>query len=64
VEECKGRLSNADIYYASKYLAILTSKHQLISMIVEGTHRYIMHNNVKEMLTEIKVYHYKSALAE
>lgn len=54
VWRCKGRLGNADISYASKYPALLTKEHPVTTLIVEDAHRKVMHNGVKETLTEIR----------
>ena len=53
VWHCKGRLGNADIFYDSRYPALLTKEHPYTTLIVEDAHRRVMHNGVKETLTEM-----------
>ena len=54
VWRCKGRLGNADVSYASRYPALLTKEHPLAILIVKDAHSRVMHNAVKETLTEIR----------
>jgi len=54
VWRCKGRLGKADMSYASRYPALLPKEHPLSVLIVKDTHWKVMHNGVKETLTQIR----------
>ena len=54
VWRCKGRLGNSDIPYSTKYPILLTKSHHLTVLIVQAAHKRVMHNGVKETLTEIR----------
>lgn len=51
---CGGRLTNADIPYHTKHPLLLPSSHPLTSLIVLDAHKHILHNGVKETLTEVR----------
>ena len=51
---CKGRLGNADISYSTRYPALLMKEHHFTVLIVKDAHRRVMHNGVKETLTEVR----------
>ena len=50
---CKGRLGNADLPVPTRHPVLLCKKHPLTSLIVREAHERVMHNGVKETLTEI-----------
>ena len=54
VWRCKGRLGNADLPYQAKYPILLHKSHHLSLLIVRDAHNRVMHNGVKETLTEIR----------
>ena len=47
---CKGRISNANLPYVTKFLAILPKDHHLTSLIIRQSQERIIHNGVKETL--------------
>ena len=51
---CGWRLGNADIPYGTKHPIILTKQHFLTTLIVRNAHERVMHNGVKDTLTEIR----------
>ena len=51
---CGGRLHNADLSFSAKHPMILPRKHALSALIVQGAHRRVQHNGVKETLTEVR----------
>ena len=50
---CKGRLGNVDLPVPTSHPVLLCKKHPLTSLIVREAHERVMHNGVKETLTEI-----------
>jgi len=51
---CGGRISNANIPYSAKYPIVLMKSHHLAVLIAQDAHERVMHNKVKETLTEIR----------
>ena len=51
---CGGRLSNADLPFATKHPALLDSQHHLFTLIALEAHARVQHNRVCETLTELK----------
>ena len=51
---CKGRLSNSDLPYSSKYPILLDTVHYLTTLIIWDCHRRVLHGGVKETLTELR----------
>ncbi len=51
---CKGRLGNANLPYPTKFPALLCRQHHVTSLIVKDAHERVMHNGVKETLTELR----------
>lgn len=51
---CGGRLGNADIPYSTKYPLLLSRDHPLTPLIVTDAHKRVMHNGVRETLTDIR----------
>ena len=51
---CGGRFDNADIPYAMKYPILLPRDHSFTRLVVEDAHRRVLHNGVRDTLTEIR----------
>ena len=51
---CRGRLNNASLPYATKYPLFLPRKAHFTTLVVKRAHCCVMHNGVKETLTEIR----------
>ncbi len=51
---CKGRLEKANIPQSSKHPILVDKDHYFASLIVYESHRRVMHNGVKETLTDIR----------
>ena len=51
---CKGRLGNANLPYCTKYPALLPKHHHLTVLIIRDAHVRVMHNGVKETLTQVR----------
>ena len=51
---CQGRLSNADLTISAKHPILLPKKHYLTVLLVKHSHKRVMHNGVKETLTELQ----------
>ena len=51
---CGGRLANANLPYSTKYPLLLPRNHPLTPLIVNDAHRCILHNGVRETLTEVR----------
>ena len=49
---CGGRLANADIPYATKFPLLLSRRHHLTVLIVNDAHKRVLHNGVRETLTD------------
>ncbi len=49
---CRGRLQNAAIPYTTKYPVMLTSGHHFTTLLVRRAHERVIHNGVKETLTD------------
>ena len=54
VWRCGGRMSNSCLSPAARTLILLDKKHHLTTLIVADAHRRVMHDGVKEMLTELR----------
>ena len=54
VRRCKGILGNADLPHQAKYMILLHKSHHLSLLIVRDAHNRVMHDGVKETLTEIR----------
>ena len=54
VWRCGGRLTNADIPPIAKNPILLNSQHYFTTLIVREAHSRVMHNGVKETLTELR----------
>ena len=51
---CKGRIDKAQVPYCTRYPALLDKEHCFTRLVVENAHKRILHNGVKETLTEIR----------
>jgi hypothetical protein len=51
---CRGRLSNADIPFATKYPILLPRDHPLTTLVVRRAHDRVGHDGMKETLTEVR----------
>ena len=49
-----GRLANADLPYSTKYPILLPRNHPLTPLIINDAHQRVLHNGVRETLTEIR----------
>ena len=54
VWRCGGRLSNADLPYHTKHPIIIPRNHHLAKLIVRRAHERILHNGVRDTLTEVR----------
>ena len=54
VWRCGGRLSKAEIPYGVKHPILLPRQHHLTTLVVRCAHLRVLHNGVKETLTEVK----------
>jgi len=51
---CRGRIDNANLPYSTKYPVILPGDHHLTMLYVLQAHDRVLHNGVKETLTELR----------
>ena len=51
---CGGRMANSDLPSSARNPILLDKGHPLTSLIVMDAHRRVMHNGVKETLTELR----------
>ena len=54
VWRCRGRIENAAVPYSTKYPALLHKDHPFTSLLVWKAHGQVLHNGVKETLTELR----------
>lgn len=54
VWRCGGRLSKAEIPYGVKHPILLPRQHHLTTLVVRRAHLRVLHNGVKETLTEVR----------
>ena len=54
VWRCGGRLGNSEAPYNAKHPILLIKSHHLAVLIVQDAHERVMHNGVKETLTELR----------
>eukprot|EP00731_Ephydatia_muelleri_P035515 Em0131g2a len=59
---CRGRLSNAHLPECTKHPIILDKKHHLAVLVVRDCHSRVMHNGVKETLTELSRHHHSTGI--
>ena len=51
---CGGRLRNAALQYNTRYPIILSKQHHLAVLVVRQAHERVLHNGVKDTLTEVR----------
>ena len=51
---CGGRLTNADLPYSTRYPVLLPRKYHFTILIVKSAHGRVLHNGVKETLSELR----------
>lgn len=51
---CGGSLANDDIPFSTIHLILLHKDHILTTLIVESAHARVLHDGVKELLTEVR----------
>ena len=51
---CGGRLHNAPLPYTARFPAILPRKHHFTILMIRKSHNNVMHNGVKETLTDLR----------
>ncbi|XP_068670171.1 uncharacterized protein [Montipora foliosa] len=54
IMRCNGRLSKADLPPSIKYPILLDKDHHITSLIVQDSHKRVMHGGVKLTLTELR----------
>ena len=54
VWRCGGRLANTEMPYATKYPILLPKSHPITTLIVKQAHERVLHDGVKETLTETR----------
>ena len=54
VWRCGGRLGNAELPLESKYTILLPREHRYTRLVVLKAHNRVIHNGVKETLTEVR----------
>ena len=53
VWRCRGRIQNAAVSYATKYPVLLHKDHRFTFLVTQKALEQVLHNGVKETLTEI-----------
>ena len=51
---CRGRIENANVSYTTKYPVLLHNVHYLTTLFIKKAHSRVLHNGVKETLTELR----------
>lgn len=51
---CSGRMSHAELPYATKHPILLDSNHRFTTLIIKDCHRRVMHSGVQDTLTELR----------
>ena len=51
---CTGRLAKAELPTSVKHPILLEKDHYITSLIVEDSHKRVMHGGVKSTLTELR----------
>ena len=55
---CRGRLGNSHASYNTKCPALLSGNHHVTSLIIRYCQERVMHNGLKETLTEVRSKHW------
>ena len=50
---CGGRLKNAPLPFDSKFPVLIPEEHYVTELIIRNCHNNVMHNGVKDTLTEL-----------
>ena len=53
VWRCRGRIQNAAVPYTTKHPVLLHKNHPFTVLVTRKAHEQVLHNGVKETLTEI-----------
>ena len=56
VWRCRGRIQNAALPYDTKHPILLLREHHLTALLVMRAHERVLHNRVKETLTEMRAH--------
>lgn len=51
---CGGRLQQSDLSLSAKHPVLLDGRHHVTTLIIRDAHHRVMHNGVKETLTELR----------
>ena len=54
VWRCRGRIQNAAVSYSTKHPVLLHKDHHFTYLVTQKAHEQVLHNGVKETLTEIR----------
>ena len=54
LRRCGGRMAHSDLTSSVQNPVLLDKSHQLTTLIVMDAHRHVLHNSVKEALTELR----------
>lgn len=52
---CEGRMECSDLSPAAQHLILLDKQHHVTALIIMDVHHWVMHNRVKETLTELRL---------
>ena len=55
---CGGRLKNAPLPFDSKFPVLIPEEHYVTELIIRSCHNNVMHNGVKDTLTELRQRYY------
>ena len=51
---CGGRISHSQVPYSAKHPILLDANHELTKLIILDSHKRVMHNGVKDTLTDLR----------
>lgn len=51
---CRGRMSHAELPYATKHPILLDGNHRFTTLAIKDCHSRVMHSGVKDILTELR----------
>ena len=54
VMRCGGRITNSEAPYSAKHPILLDASHRLTELIILDSHRRVMHNGMKDTLTDLR----------
>ena len=58
IYHCGGRLKNAPLPFDSKFPVLIPEEHYVTELIIRNCHNNVMHNGVKDTLTELRQRYY------